>query len=68
MNLFQRLPHCPTTGKVGFPTLLLAEAELELAREERKAGRMPNRRIECRVYQCPDCGDYHLTARPNWED
>lgn len=68
MNLFQRLPHCPTTGKVGFPTLLLAEAELALAREERKAGRMANRRIECRVYQCPDCGDYHLTARPNWEN
>ena len=68
MNLFQRLPHCPTTGKVGFPTLLLAEAELELAREERKAGRMRSERVECRAYQCPHCNDYHLTAQPLWED
>jgi len=52
---------CPT-GKRGFLTEHDARCELVGACVDRNRGR--NHRKEVRVYECPLCGAYHLTSKP----
>lgn len=52
---------CPT-GKRRFVTEQYARAELVGTAIARNTGR--NQRQECRCYQCPMCGGWHLTSKP----
>ncbi len=46
---------CPTTGKISYPSKLLAVAAA--VRITNKCGAYR------RAYLCPECGDYHLTHK-----
>lgn len=48
---------CPTCGKVRFPRRKVALTALNAAKH--RYGKNVTR-----VYQCPYCGDWHLTSRP----
>jgi rubrerythrin len=51
---------CPF-GKLQFRTRFLAERELIHTRRKKQAGMAY--REECRAYQCPSCGAWHLTRQ-----
>lgn len=55
---------CATTGKMGYRLRADAEAALEQTRQKFE-GR-GTRKTPRRVYQCADCGLFHLTAQKRW--
>ena len=57
----QRSRRCPS-GKRPYPTERDARVELVGAGVDRNRGRC--HRKECRVYECPLCGWFHLTSKP----
>lgn len=48
--------------KMGYPTEYAARVELVGTVVSRNKGK--NQRHECRVYECPTCGNWHLTSQP----
>lgn len=48
-----RYPRCETSGKMRFPDFGTAASSALTTSRARGIGLRP--------YQCPDCGDYHLT-------
>lgn len=48
------------SGKRGYTDQTTAEAVLGRIWATPK----PGRRLECRAYQCPNCGQWHLTSMP----
>lgn len=50
------------TGKRIIPTA--KEAQAELVGTIIRANRGNAKRRECRAYQCPECGFWHLTSQP----
>jgi hypothetical protein len=49
-----------TCRKIPYPSQERAEEVLG----EIWARVKPGRRLECRTYECPDCGHWHLTSKP----
>jgi len=55
------LSRCGVTGKIGFPTMELAQKRAdEIINEGARDGI-----IQFRIYHCPDCTLYHLTKTLN---
>jgi len=51
-----------STGKIGYPTSMLAETAVALAHA--KSLTTTRRKLPTRVYYCGDCGRYHMTSYP----
>lgn len=54
-------PGCPSGKQILYTE---KEAQTELVGALVRKNRGNNRRKECRWYQCPLCGFYHLTSQP----
>lgn len=56
---------CRTSGKRMFVDAVEAEDAMRLAWEEKDRHRNTHGRMPRKVYECPDCGWWHLSSRPD---
>jgi len=54
---------CPTSGKHAYPTEARAREQLQQVWAHPTPGR-PHRDRAWKVYECPDCGWWHLGSKP----